>query len=126
MAAQANRRRHEANIQRLATTPIMNVNSARKVIVEIDKSLEALEELWANGLPGGDAPAVPSDESVRELAHRGKERAARYRAQRKLEEAAVKHAGGERWRATRLKQEAAELLAQDWAQAFPGETPPKS
>lgn len=53
-----------------------------------------------------------------------KERAARYRSQKKLDEAEVAAAGGNMRKADKLRKEASVLLTQDWAQAFPGEYAP--
>lgn len=56
---------------------------------------------------------------------KGKERAAWYRARKKLSEAEVSEAGGNFARATKLRSEANVLLSQDWSTIFPGESAPK-
>ena len=55
-----------------------------------------------------------------------RERAARYRWQRKLDEAEVAEAGGNPKKAAKLRAEAVTMLKQDWFKAFPQETAPKS
>ena len=54
----------------------------------------------------------------------GRERAARFRAEKKLADARVAEAAGRSQTSVRLKKEATALLAQDWEAFFPGETPP--
>jgi hypothetical protein len=54
-------------------------------------------------------------------AQAAKERAARWRSDKRLADADVAQAGGNEKRATRLRAEAREMLKQDEARAFPGE-----
>lgn len=54
----------------------------------------------------------------------GQERAARFRADKKLSDARVAEAGGRTKSAEMLKREAVAVLAMDWESFFPGETPP--
>ncbi len=58
------------------------------------------------------------------MPRQAKTRAAGYRAQKKLDEAAVAEAGGNPKKAARLRAEAVVVLLQDWAGAFPGEPAP--
>jgi hypothetical protein len=51
-------------------------------------------------------------------------RLARYRAQKKLDEAEVAEAGGSTKKAAKLRAEAGAVLALDWSRAFPGEQNP--
>jgi hypothetical protein len=53
-----------------------------------------------------------------------KERFARHRTQKKLEDAKVAEAGGSLKKAERLRREAAETIKQDWDLVFPGEPIP--
>jgi len=54
----------------------------------------------------------------------GKERAAWFRARKKLDDAEIAEAAGKRIRAPRMRDEARALLKQDWKHAFPKEKPP--
>jgi hypothetical protein len=62
--------------------------------------------------------------ALRQRARAARERLARYRAQKKLDDAAVAEAGGNAKKAAKLRAEAAVVLSQDWSKAFPGEPPP--
>jgi hypothetical protein len=101
-------------IEEQVTQLISNASSVKGIIARIDESVSALRRM--NSL---------SQETSR-IARRGKERAARYRAQKKLAEAEVAKAGGNTRKSEKLRNEAAVILAQDWAQAFPGEKPPQN
>jgi len=57
-------------------------------------------------------------------ARAARERLARWRPQRKLDEADVAAAGENSKKAEKLRREAAAVLAQDWPRTFPGETAP--
>lgn len=64
--------------------------------------------------------------ALEDAARQAKTLAARYRADKKRDEAAVVEAGGNQVKAHRLRKEAAVLLAQDWARVFPGDPAPPS
>jgi hypothetical protein len=61
---------------------------------------------------------------LQQLARQAKERAARHRWQKKMDEADVAEAGGNMKKAAKLRAEAGAVLAQDWPRAFPGEPIP--
>jgi hypothetical protein len=63
---------------------------------------------------------------LQQLVRQVKERAARYRWQKKMDEADVAEAGGNAKKAAKLRAEAGAVLAQDWPRAFPGEPLPSS
>jgi hypothetical protein len=61
---------------------------------------------------------------LQQLVRQVKERAARYRWQKKMDEADVAEAGGNAKKAAKLRAEAGAMLAQDWPRAFPAEPIP--
>lgn len=93
------------------TQPIHSASTVRSILAELESTAAALKkrERWT--------------EELDRILVEAKERAARFRAQRKLDEAEVALAGASHRKAERLRNAAAVLLAQDWALAFPGETP---
>ena len=91
-----------------------SVVSARGTIEAIDESVARLRALAA------------LDGSLAEAARRGKERAVRYRGQKRIDAAEVAEAGGNSKKGAKLRAEAAVMLRQDWAMGFPGETAPGS
>ncbi len=113
-AREAERAAHTKMIQEHTTQVIHNASSVKSVIAGIDRAIDALRKLGP----------VPDDLS--QVARQGKERAARYRSQKKLDEADVAVAGGNARKAEKLRKEAAALLTQDWAQTFPGEQAPSA
>ncbi len=112
VAAAAEARIHAHTIHQGPDRDIHSVASVRAVVNDIDAAAAALS---AAGLL---TPALE------ERARAAKTRAARFRAQRRLDEAEVALAGGNAKKADRLRKEAAVMLAQDWRQVFPGEPPP--
>jgi hypothetical protein len=92
--------------------PIHNASSVQGVITAVDRAAGALTK------SGGLTPELGA------IARKAKERAAQFRSQKKLEEAAVAAGGGNVKRAEKLKGEAGVMLAQDWSRAFPGEIAP--
>lgn len=108
VAMEAERRSDRTLLDRALAQPLHNANSVTTVLALVERAMEAL---WQRG---GVTP------EVRALARQARERAARFRAQRKLEEADVAVAGGKATKAAKLRAEARVVLAQDWARAFPG------
>lgn len=103
------------DLRDLAKRVIHNAANVRRIIAEADATAEALQK------------RKRYSEDHKHLWRQAKERAARFRADKKREEAEVAAAGGNELKAQkaqRLLREADVLLRQDWAQAFPGETPP--
>jgi hypothetical protein len=103
---------YEHAIRKALTQTLHTASSVRSIIGAIDQAVDALRGCGK------------LTDQVAGLARQGKERAARFRYQKKSDEAKVAEAGGSKSKAQRLRREALELLAQDWAQAFPGEQPP--
>lgn len=64
-------------------------------------------------------------EQLRETILVAKQRAAWYRAKKRLDEAEVAKAGRSYIRYDKMKAESKVMLMQDWATAFPGEKPPE-
>jgi hypothetical protein len=95
-----------------ATQVIHSSSSVRSIIATVDRAAVALTNC------GQLTPELA------QTARAVKERAARYRCDKKLGEAEVAAAGGSDKRADKLRREAVAIIAQDWAQAFPGEPPP--
>jgi hypothetical protein len=58
---------------------------------------------------------------LQQRARAAQERLARFRSQKKLDEAEVAEAGGNAKKAATLRAEASFVRSQDWARAFPGE-----
>jgi hypothetical protein len=103
---------HSRIITDAGSQVIHSASSVRSIIGTVDDSVNFLRS--KNKLS-------PDNE---DLARKAKERAARYRSQRKLDEADVAEAGGNAKKAEKLRKEAAVILTQDWAQAFPGQALP--
>lgn len=103
---------HEHEIHQALTQTIYNSGSVKAIIENIDHSLISLQRM-----------SRLQEKTVLQ-AREGKARAARYRCQKKLDEAEVAEVGGNGSKAQKLRREAAVLLSQDWAQAFPDEQPP--
>lgn len=101
-------------LREAATQLIHNASSVRSIISSVDDAATELKkrERWT--------------EDLERLQRFAKERAARFRSQRALDEADVAAAGGNSKKTDKLRREAAVLLTQDWLQAFPGEAPPAS
>jgi hypothetical protein len=93
--------------------PISNSSAVGSILNQITNAVAFLSE------KGHLTPDLKSK------AREGQERAAWYRARKKLDEAEVAAGGGSESRAAKLKREAAVLLAQDWVRAFPDEDPPE-
>lgn len=102
---------HSRIIAEAGSQVIHSASSVRSIISAVDDSLALLKR----------KDRLSSD--IEDLARRAKERAARYRSQKKLDEAEVAEAGGNSKKADKLRKEAAVTLTQDWAQAFPWQTP---
>lgn len=102
------------DIRGSAAQVIHNAGSVRSIIGSVDKAVAVLSK---SGLLTPD---------LAQVARSAKERAARHRYKKKLDEAEVAAAGGSDKRAAKLRREGAATLAQDWAIAFPGEPPPSS
>ncbi len=111
LAEDAERMVCEVAIQDAECRPIYNVGTVRRILATTDDALNRLSE------HGG----VTEAHYVKIRAAR--ERAARYRHDKRAAEAEVALAGNQR-RAERLLREAKILLEQDWAEAFPGEELP--
>jgi len=90
--------------------PILNVQQAERM----QRDLDALED----ALSARNALAQFS-ESLRAA----RERVARFRWQKKVDEAEVAEAGGNEKKATKLRGEALAMLRQDWRRAFGSELP---
>ncbi len=103
---------HRSNIQRALTEPLATTASLPKQLRLVDHAVRALERL------GRFTPAVA------QRAREARERLARFRAQKKIDEAAVAEAGANAKKAGRLRAEAGVLLAQDWSRYFPDEPVP--
>ena len=101
-----------AQLERALTEPITSVAGLPKHHRAIGFALQELEKRGR------------FTDELRQRARAARERLARYRAQKKLDDAAVSEAGGNAKKAEKLRREAAALLAQDWPRAFAGEPPP--
>jgi hypothetical protein len=101
-----------AQLERALTEPIGSTASLPKHFRAIDHAVAELEKR------GRLTPELG------QRARAAKERLARFRAQKKLDEAEVADAGGNAKKATKLRAEAGAVLAQDWPRAFPGEKAP--
>jgi hypothetical protein len=84
---------------------------ADRILRDMQSCEEALQELG-----GLDEHAA--------LLRRARERAVRYRWQKRVDEAEVVEAGGNERKAVKLRAEAKVMLKQDWLRAFPSEPPP--
>ena len=103
-----------AQLERALAEPIGSTASLPKHYRAIDYAVAELEKR-------GRLTA-----ELQQRARAARERLARFRAQKKLDEAEVAEAGGNVKKAARLRAEANAVLAQDWPRAFPGEAPPAS
>jgi hypothetical protein len=103
---------HGASLIRALTEPIASTVSLAKQARILDHAVRELERL------GRITPELT------QRAREARTRLARYRAQKKIDEAAVAEAGGNAKRAGKLRAEAGVLLAQDWPRYFPGEPVP--
>ncbi len=112
VAAEAEVLAHSHALREAAVQLIHNASSVRSIIAAVDESIGFLSQKGR----------FPPD--LQGLGRSAKERAARFRAQKKLDDADVASAGGNEKKADKLRREATVLLAQDWVQAFPGEQPP--
>jgi hypothetical protein len=95
-----------------STRPIHSISSAKSILASLEDARESLQRL------GKLTPA-----HLEEL-RRAKERAARYRAKKLLDDAEVALAGGNAKKHAKLMAEAGVMLRQDWSEAFPGDSPP--
>jgi hypothetical protein len=114
VARQAEVRFLSATLERFAQEPLTTAPGLTKRQALITVSLIGLRQLGA---------ATPALET---RARQALELAARFRSQKKVDEAAVVEAGGNQVKAARLRKEATVLLAQDWLRVFPGEPAPTS
>lgn len=91
---------------------IHNSSSVKSIISRVDEAVDQLKkrERWTDPLE--------------QLARKAKERAVRYRSEKCIDEAEVAEAGDNVKKGAKLRKQAAVLLSQDWAQAFPSEPPP--
>lgn len=105
---------NEWRVRQAFSQPLHNSASVKSILVSIDSAISGL--LHVGRLR----------DEIRILAREGKERAARFRYQRKFDEASVAEAGGKARKANSLRQEAQVMLLQDWSHAFPGELPPET
>lgn len=103
---------HISGIREAASQIIHNSSSVRSIVASVDESIAFLRS---------KSKLSPDMEKA---ARQAKERAVRYRAQKKVDEAAVAEAGGNPKKAEKLRNEARVLLSQDWCQSFPGEPAP--
>jgi len=99
-------------ISELLNQPIYNVSSAQSILRQLESASEFLKS------------SEELDSETQQMIRKAKERAARYRANKKLAEAEVAEGGGNSAKASRLRGEARVILSQDWAAAFPGERAP--
>ena len=97
-----------ARIRDAGSLLIATAAAVLKVYGTVNRALEALQR------SGQLTPGLEAEGRA------AKERAARFRAQKKLDEAEVSEAGGNAKKATRLRAEAGVVWAQDFAKAFPG------
>jgi hypothetical protein len=93
--------------------PIANTVAAERFLRDLSSAEEAL----------GEAGALQQHAVALRSA---RERAARYRWQRKIDEAEVAEAGGNSKKAAKLRAEARVVLRQDWFRAFPTESAPET
>jgi uncharacterized protein YnzC (UPF0291/DUF896 family) len=103
-----------AQVERALTEPIGSTASLPKHFRSIDQAVGELEKR------GRLTP------ELQQQARAARERLARFRAQKKLDEADVVDAGGNSKKAAKLRAEAKAVLAQDWPRFFPGEAIPTS
>jgi hypothetical protein len=101
-----------AQIERALIEPIASPASLPKHYRAIDHAVAELEKR---------SRLTPE---LQQRARAAKERLARFRAQKKLDEAEVAEAGGNAKKTARLRAEADVVLAQDWARAFPSDAAP--
>lgn len=102
----------DLTIETMVDWNLVGVTSVRAVLdraASVTKDLEALGAL---------------DEPRRLAIRRASERACRYRAVKKIDEAQVAEGGGNQKKGAKLRGEAAVMLQQDWKSAFPDEEPP--
>lgn len=92
---------------------IHTVSSVQSILSRVQKACDVLKTR------GGMSP------EVERKARAARERVVWYRAKRRLNEAEVVAASGNKAKAERMKNEARVLLAQDWITVFPDESPPK-
>lgn len=99
---------HRQQIATLGQKIIANASALPGIVGGIDRAVSELRRLGS---------LTPEDEAA---AVAGKGRAVRYRCDKRLAEAEVVAAGGAIAKAERMRAEAAVLLKQDMAKAFPG------
>lgn len=92
--------------------PIHNVVSSRNILDDIEK---VIKFFTSRNL---------FDEELKDRVRQSRERIAWHRAKKKLADAKVAEAGGNLKGVAKRRSEAEALLAQDWAEVFPEETPP--
>lgn len=107
---------HTAAIGRVLQEPIASTASLRKQLRILEYAASEL------AIAGRLTPELEAQ------ARAGRERLARFRSQKKLDDAAVAQAGGNAKKAAKLRAEAGVVLAQDWASYFLGDTlsPPEA
>jgi hypothetical protein len=101
-----------AQLERALTEPITSTASLPKHHRAIGFALMELEKRGR------------LTDELRQRARAARERLARFRYQKNIDESQVADAGGNVKRAEKLRREAVALLGQDWPRAFPGEAPP--
>ncbi len=103
---------HLKNLEAALHRRICNVTSVHRILAEMQAAADFF----------GQQRTLTAE--LRQRIRQGQERAARHRAVKKLSEARVAEAAGRSRLSERLRREATALLAQDWEDFFPGETPP--
>jgi hypothetical protein len=104
---------HLNNIKAALHRRISNVLSIQRIREEMMEATAFLQQ------KGNLTP------ELQQRIRQGQERAARFRADKKLADARVAEAAGRSQTNERLRKEAAAVLAQDWEAFFPNETPPQ-
>jgi hypothetical protein len=99
-------------IESARTEQIVNTMLADRLLRDVDAAEGLLREMGAA-------------DTYRPAARAARERVARYRWRRRMDEAEVSEAGGNIKKATRQRAEARVLLRQDWLRALPNESPPE-
>lgn len=112
LVGEAEEAAHLYIISETLTQPIHNLSSVNNILQKLNDAFVFLEH--HNRLTA----------EINQKIRQSKERAAWFRAKKKLAEAEVAEAGGSYIKAPKLRKEAVVLLGQDWSLAFPDEEPP--
>lgn len=104
---------YEKKVEECNKKTLFNITSIQGVIEQLDTAYDYFERKGK----------LTQERSSK--IRKAKERAAWFRAKKKLEEAKVAEAGGRNVRASNLRGEATAILEQDWYLALPNEDAPK-